>query len=141
MIVFEETHIWDISNSKISQITTTTTFTISNSCSSTFSARNSDLALTLSMTFLTTPGSPRHRFVPAGKQYWYRHVLSRTRLVPATLQITRQIRISRNRHLKEQSQNCDKRSLPSYLPHVSPFAAKQQLTVWIVMIFRIRRFY
>jgi len=55
-------------------------------------------------------------FVPAAKQYCYfiRNVLlvpscfmSRTRLAPAALQTTRQIRISRNRHFKEQSQNCD----------------------------------
>jgi hypothetical protein len=113
MIVLVENHIWGVSNSKISQITTTTTF----------SARNSDLALILSTWHSLQLHIRRVTgFVPAGKQYWYfkRNVLlvpscsmSRTRLAPAPLQITRQIRISRNRHFKKQSQNCDQRSLPS----------------------------
>jgi hypothetical protein len=65
MIVFEENHIWDISNSKISQITTTTTTTTTTTAAAAaaaFSARNSDLVLILTtLTFLTIPRSPRQR--------------------------------------------------------------------------------
>jgi len=137
--VFEESHIWEDSNSKISQTTTTT-----------FSARNSDLALILSTWHSLGLQLQVRRvtglYLPAnniGTSYvtwcWYRRVLYHAH---AWLQRLFKPHAKYGFHATAILRSNRRTSASGhYLPHVRPFAGKEQLTVRIFMIFRIQRLY
>lgn len=137
MIVFEVNHIWDVSNSKISQITTTTTIlreilTCHLSC---------QRDIPYNSRFAASPGL----YLPArniGTSYvtccWYHTFLFCH--AHAWLQRLFKPHTKYGFHVTAILMS-NRRAAPSghYLPHVRPFVGKEQLTVRIFMTFCIRR--